>query len=339
MVIGEYNTVDIFDADTGLWSVATLSSARGWLAGTTLDDYALFAGGGNGRPYRSTLDIYDEGTGQWSTDSLSAARHSPVATSVGNYALFAGGFDNTANASNVVDIYSVPEPPTLALLGIGAISLLACAWRRRKQLHNLRSMILAAMMVLAAGSAQADVFNMGGTRDTTTGTWTGAASLEFVTVGDPGNAADTQVMTTDGTTGYGSVPYVYQIGKYDVTAGQYTAFLNAVAKTDPYGLYDSGMAKVGSYLQNGTYGCGIVRSGSSGGYAYTVATAYQNFPVNYVSWGDATRFCNWLQNGQPVGPESDGTTENGALRDPWRYLGVGPAGDRTQFWSHLRCPL
>jgi len=38
---------------------------------------------------------------------------------------------------------------------------------------------------------------MGGTRDPTTGTWTGPASLQFVTVGDPGNAAD--------TTGYGSV--------------------------------------------------------------------------------------------------------------------------------------
>ena len=56
-------------------------------------------------------------------------------------------------------------------------------------LHNLPSMILAAMVVLAAGSVQADVFNMGGTLDPTTGTWTGQASLEFVTVGNPGNAA------------------------------------------------------------------------------------------------------------------------------------------------------
>ena len=43
----------------------------------------------------------------------------------------------------------------------------------------------------------------------------------------------------DGTTGYGSVPYTFQMGKYDVTTGQYTAFLNAVAKTDPYGLYNT----------------------------------------------------------------------------------------------------
>ena len=48
---------------------------------------------------------------------------------------------------------------------------------------------------MMAGVTQAqvtNVFNMGGTRNPTTGTWTGLASLEFVTVGNPGNAADTE---------------------------------------------------------------------------------------------------------------------------------------------------
>jgi formylglycine-generating enzyme len=38
-------------------------------------------------------------------------------------------------------------------------------------------------------------------------------------------------------------------------------------------------------------------------------------PVTEVSWGDAARFCNWLQNGQPSGTgtiEGTGTTETGA---------------------------
>ena len=37
-----------------------------------------------------------------------------------------------------------------------------------------------------------------------------------------------------------------------------------------------------------------------------------NRPVNYVSWGDAARFCNWLHNGQPTGAQDDTTTEEGA---------------------------
>jgi formylglycine-generating enzyme required for sulfatase activity len=216
--------------------------------------------------------------------------------------------------SNLIVYSAAPEPSTLALLLAGFVGLLAYACRRRRKLHNLPSMILPAMVVLAAGSAQADVFNMGGTRDPVTGAWTGQASLEFVTVGNPGNAADTTVMS-DGTTGYGSVPYTYQMGKYDVTVGQYTAFLNAVAKTDTYGLYNSYMAP-GSLSNDQMPTIGIAQSGSSGSYSYSVTGGYSqaaNCPIVNVSWGDAARFCNWLQNGQPTsGVENASTTENGA---------------------------
>ena len=41
----------------------------------------------------------------------------------------------------------------------------------------------------------------------------------------------------------GAVDYNYSIDKYDVTLGQYTQFLNAVAKTDTYGLYNSYMPR------------------------------------------------------------------------------------------------
>jgi formylglycine-generating enzyme required for sulfatase activity len=146
--------------------------------------------------------------------------------------------------------------------------------------------------------ARADVFNMP----------SGQTSLQFVTVGDPGNAADTAVMTVDGTTGYGSVPYVYQMGKYDVTVGQYCQFLNAVAKTDNYGLYDSNMAT--SYPT-----ISIAQNDVGGTFSYAVTGSYNqaaNCPMFFVTWGDAARFCNWLQNGQPTGPEGNGTTETGA---------------------------
>jgi formylglycine-generating enzyme required for sulfatase activity len=165
----------------------------------------------------------------------------------------------------------------------------------------VRTVVVAAMVLVAAGAVQADVFNLGGVRDLVTGTWTGLASLETVPVGNPGNAVD--------ITGYGPVAYSYSIGKYDVTAGQYTAFLNAVAKTDTYGLYNPGMADpITQYV----WGCGIQRTGSSGSYAYSVSSTYANRPVNYVSFGDTMRFANWLQNGQPTGAQSLSTTEDGA---------------------------
>ena len=86
---------------------------------------------------------------------------------------------------------------------------------------------MAAALAASAVSAPADVFNMGGTRNPTTGVWTGLASLQFVSVGNPGNAADP-------SGGYGSVGCAYQMGTYDVTTAAYVAFLNAVAtKSDP----------------------------------------------------------------------------------------------------------
>ena len=95
--------------------------------------------------------------------------------------------------------------------------------------------LMAATLLASAAAARADVFNMGGT--ISGGTWTGPASLQFVTVGDPGNVADTTVMSEarPATVKY----YVCQMAKYDVTLAQYVAFLNAVAQTDTYGLYNS----------------------------------------------------------------------------------------------------
>ena len=131
-----------------------------------------------------------------------------------------------------------------------------------------------------------------------------AITLDTVTVGNPGNAADTAAHSGN-PAGQGAVAYSYDIGKYEVTAGQYTAFLNAVAATDAYALYNASM-------WSSTYGCKIQRSGTSGSYTYSVPTDYANRPVNNVSWGDAARFANWLTNGQPTGAQGFSTTENGS---------------------------
>ena len=73
---------------------------------------------------------------------------------------------------------------------------------------------------------------------------TQALTYETVLVGNAGNAADTFVDPDDelvASFGYGAVAYEYNIGKFEVTAGQYTELLNAVAAADPYGLYNPAM--------------------------------------------------------------------------------------------------
>jgi formylglycine-generating enzyme len=129
----------------------------------------------------------------------------------------------------------------------------------------------------------------------------------WTTVGNPGNAADVAVMV-DGTTGYGSVGYPYNIGKFEVTAGQYTAFLNAKAASDPYGLYNASM-------YSDAYGCQIQRLGNSGSYTYRVYADWVNRPVNYVSFWDAARFANWLNNGKGSGDTETGAYTLGGYND------------------------
>jgi sulfatase modifying factor 1 len=135
----------------------------------------------------------------------------------------------------------------------------------------------------------------------------GAEPINYtmVTVGNPGN-------DNDPATTYGRVDYSYQIGKYDVTIGQYAAFLNAV---DPNGENPNGIWN--SQMQDNSNITGILYDvQDNAGSKYSVygpngtqhGQSGANRPITYVSWFDAARFANWMTNGQG-GP---GTTENGA---------------------------
>ena len=136
-----------------------------------------------------------------------------------------------------------------------------------------------------------------------------AVTLDMVTVGDPGNAAD--------TTGFpnpaGAVADAFQIMKYEWTNSQYKDFLNSVAATDTYSLYNASM---GSDARGG-----ITQSGTSGAYTYAVKTNMGDKPVNYVSWFDAARVSNWLMNGGT----SSSSTETGAYTLSGSTSGDAPA--------------
>ena len=124
------------------------------------------------------------------------------------------------------------------------------------------------------------------------------------TVGDVGNTAN---IADQGGGIFGAVNYQYSIGRYEVTNAQYTSFLNAKAATDSHDLYSAGMA--------GEFG-GIVRSGSAGSYAYSTVSGRESWAVNHVSFWDAARFTNWLENGQGNGDTETGTYTLGGVTNP-----------------------
>ncbi len=117
---------------------------------------------------------------------------------------------------------------------------------RKKKMKNLRVLIVFVCVMAAVNFASADTIR--------------GIDIDFVTIGNASNAPDTQVMTNDGTTGYGAVSSNYRIGKYEVTATQWQT-INTAA-----GIGDSG------------YWSG-------------------NQPVASISWYEAAQFCNYLTSG------------------------------------------
>lgn len=130
----------------------------------------------------------------------------------------------------------------------------------------------------------------------------GAVTMDWVYVGNPGNAPDT-ASQCGGFGDCGSVAHAYYIAKYEVTNAQYAEFLNAV---DPNGsntlaLYSAGMGA------DATFGGILLNSGHPAGAKYSVKVGFANKPVTFVSMYDALRFSNWLNNGQGAA-----STETGA---------------------------
>jgi formylglycine-generating enzyme len=160
--------------------------------------------------------------------------------------------------------------------------------------------------------------------------------MPTVRVGDVHNSADTRI-ASDGTVGYGRVDYEYRIGKYEVTSAQYAVFLNAVASEDTHGLYNPQQSRTDAYNGFfGTGGCGIIRSGESGSYRYTVDPAFVNRPVSLVSFWDVCRFANWMNNGQPTGRQDSSTTEDGAYTLAADRIETNSVG-RNQNWQWAIC--
>lgn len=125
----------------------------------------------------------------------------------------------------------------------------------------------------------------------------GGSSGGFVVVGQPGNIPN-YLGRGRGATPIGSVPARYLIGRYEVSNAQYVVFLNVCARdADPHGLFSR-------FMESSPKG-GIIRRGASVDalgvpqppFTYETKPNMGDKPVNFVSWYDAARYCNWLHNG------------------------------------------
>jgi hypothetical protein len=158
----------------------------------------------------------------------------------------------------------------------------------------------------------------------------GVVSFEWVHVDDPGNPPD--LAATDPFHGLqssgwpientwhvsqaGSVPYVFDVARDELTVAQYVAFLNAVAADDPHELLsredrphqcNNSDPRFDVYCRPPR----IVRTGEAGSYSYEAAPGLENHPIGVHPFA-VMRFMNWLHNGQPTGPVGPDTTESGA---------------------------
>ena len=148
---------------------------------------------------------------------------------------------------------------------------------------------LLAVLVLAGASVNAQTITQ------TFGSGANAFSMDFVTIGNPGNAAD----TTGSPNPAGSVAYAYNIGKYEVSR-------DMIDKANAAGSLGINLQDMSSYEANGV-----------------------NRPATGISWNGAARFVNYLNTSQGYQAAYNFTTSGG--NDNISLWGAGQYSGSNQF--------
>jgi formylglycine-generating enzyme required for sulfatase activity len=127
---------------------------------------------------------------------------------------------------------------------------------------NVLSVAAGALATVAGMAAQSHAGTV------TFGSGANQFNMEFVKIGNPGNAAD----TTGDPGSAGAVGYEYAIGKFEVSEGMITKF------------------------------------NASQSLQITQSTRGVNKPATFVSWNEAARFVNWLNTEKGFAPAYKFTT-------------------------------
>ncbi|MEX2308923.1 MAG: SUMF1/EgtB/PvdO family nonheme iron enzyme [Pirellulales bacterium] len=118
-----------------------------------------------------------------------------------------------------------------------------------KRINVWIGVVVVVTQFASVSSVGADVFGSGAN----------SFEIEFVTIGEPGNAPD---MTGDPNPA-GSVPYVYRIGKYEISEAM-------IDKANAQSVADGGLLGITHDMRG------------------------PNKPATSVSWFEAAKFVNWL---------------------------------------------
>jgi hypothetical protein len=104
-----YSEIDVYDKETGEWSVEYLSISRYFMSAIAYGNKIFFAGGGSYEPATiyDIVDIYDLATGTWDTNYLILPRWGIGAAAAGDKVFFAGGCWYPNEVTNFIDVYNI----------------------------------------------------------------------------------------------------------------------------------------------------------------------------------------------------------------------------------------
>jgi N-acetylneuraminic acid mutarotase len=130
---GVLDVLNIYNPTTNQWTQgAHMPTALVGMASVVVDGKLYAIGGSTGSQIVSTVEIYDPVANSWSTGpSLEQARYSATAAAIGETIYVFGGFMPGQPLTSAESLI-VPEPGTLALLGISLAGLIGYVWRKRK---------------------------------------------------------------------------------------------------------------------------------------------------------------------------------------------------------------
>jgi formylglycine-generating enzyme required for sulfatase activity len=138
------------------------------------------------------------------------------------------------------------------------------------------------------------------------------SGIDFVTVGAVNNPAWTGGGIYNNN--HGSVGYVYNIGKFEVTTAQWAEFMNAAFDRPAND-------RITNVIQPFGWGAVSTAPNTPGGRRWTVPAGNEMIPTGGISWRTAAIYCNWLHNGM-------GTNREAFLSGAYNVstFGAGPTG-------------